>query len=340
MPLPKPRKGESHDDFMGRCMNDDAMQEEYPDQKQRYAVCETQWDDRSMKNTNENAIETRVLPAEDVELRVERDQDGNPTKITGYAARFNKDSVDFGGFIERIKPGAFTNTLKTSDVRALVNHDPNLLLGRTKSETLSLVENKRGLKFSVDLPDNTAARDAAESIKRRDMDGCSFSFRIVGEEWHEGKDGEPDVRTLLEVDPLYDVGPVTYPAYPDTSVAVRSFDAWKASRSQDDGAKPDSLFSPAGAVAIAECTREIVDDLVRVEQARREANDTAEDEAAEEEPAAEESEAPPTTEDPTEEIDIEAAAKERLAAADAATKATNRLIADLICNPKSVNDSN
>ena len=185
-------------------------------------------------------IERRVLPTEDVELRVVRDDHGDPTTITGYAAVFNRDSVDLGGFIEQVRPGAFTNTLKTSDVRGLVNHDSNLLLGRTKSGTLHLTEDKRGLKFSIDLADTQAARDAAESISRGDIDGCSFSFQVVAEEWRAGEDGEPDMRALVEVDPLFDVGPVTFPAYPDTTVAARSLDAWRETRTDGDKAAKES----------------------------------------------------------------------------------------------------
>ena len=247
-------------------------------------------------------IERRVLPTEDVELRVERDSEGKPTKITGYAAVFNKNSVNFGGLVEQIKPGAFANTLKSSDVRALVNHDSNLLLGRTKSGTLRMTENSKGLKFEVDLPNNNAARDAAESIDRGDMDGCSFAFRIVADEWREGKDGDPDLRTVVEVDPLFDVGPVTYPAYPDTSVAVRSHEQWKETRANDGV---------------------VVGEAGEITPESNEGPGPAKDEREGKEPEEKESPA---------DVDFDAAAKARIAAAHEATKSINRLIADLHCN--------
>lgn len=240
MPLLTPDVNETKAQFMDRCMGDPAMNKEFPDNDQRYAVCLKQWQGESDSIKNPGKIELRVLPTDDVELRVERAADDKPAKLTGYAARFNKDSLDLGGFVERIRPGAFTKTIGTSDVRALVNHDENLLLGRTKSGTLRLVENERGLKFEIDLPDTQTAKDTAASIERGDMDGCSFSFRTITDEWHKGKDGQPDTRTLIEIDPLYDVGPVTYPAYPDTSVAVRSFDVWKTT-TLPAPKKPDPL---------------------------------------------------------------------------------------------------
>ncbi len=198
--------------------------------------------------------ERRVLPMADIELRVVDDEDGRPSKIEGYAAVYNRDSLDLGGFIERIRPGAFTNALSESDVRALVNHDSNLLLGRTASGTLHLTETKRGLKFSVDLADTQAARDAATNIKRGDMDGSSFAFSVEEDAWSI-KDGK-DFREIVEFKRIFDVGPVTYPAYPDTTVAARSLDAWREQRDTEiDGADhedaddtPDADAEAAAAV--------------------------------------------------------------------------------------------
>jgi len=180
-----------------------------------------------MAEKNEQNTERRVVVSEDVELRIESDGDG-PGTMTGYAARFNKDSVDLGGFIERIKQGAFTDALKDADVRGLKNHDPNLLLGRTTAGTLKLEENGIGLKFKLSLPNTTAGRDVAEEVKRGDITGCSFSFRLAkegGDEWHE-KDGLIK-RTIHKIAKIFDVGPVAFPAYPDTTVAVRSLDEFR-----------------------------------------------------------------------------------------------------------------
>lgn len=219
MPLPKPKKDESHDDFIDRCMSDDVMKSEYEDNDQRLAVCQTQWDNsRSMPD----GIERRIVPIEDMELRV---TDGDNPKIVGYAAKFNKWSQDLGGFTEKIRKGAFDKVLK-NDVRALKNHDPNLLLGRTTSGTLKLTTNSVGLHFDIDPPNTSNGRDTMEEIRRKDITGCSFSFITEEEDWKYYEDKPPE-RTIVKVGQLFDVGPVTYPAYPDTTVAVRSLDAFR-----------------------------------------------------------------------------------------------------------------
>jgi len=220
MPMPKPKKDESHDDFMDRCMGDAAMIEEYEDEKQRYAVCQSQWDNSRKYPVG---IERRVVPVEDVELRV---TDDDEPKITGYAAKFNKCSVDLGGFTERIKKGAFDEALEKSDIRCLKNHDPNLLLGRTTSGTLRLSINSVGLNFENDMPNTTTGKDTVEEIRRRDITGCSFSFTTLEDDWKYNEDGTVQ-RTIIKVGELFDVGPVTYPAYPDTTVAARSLDIFK-----------------------------------------------------------------------------------------------------------------
>lgn len=228
MPLPKPKKNEKHDDFMSRCMANETMLTEYPDQKQRYAVCESQWEDKDKKKSAP-VREVRIVPAGQVELRIVR-EDGKPSKLEGYAAVFDKLSVDLGFFApiyEKIAPGAFKNCLKGTDTRCLFNHDANFILGRTKSGTLRLHEDRKGLHFSNDLPDTQQARDVAASIERGDIDGCSFAFTVKADEWRKGDEDEPDIRTLIEIDELFDVGPVVYPAYSDTSVAARSYQEWR-----------------------------------------------------------------------------------------------------------------
>ena len=160
------------------------------------------------------------------ELRVSR-ADDKPDKIKGYAARFNTLSEDLGGFREKIDPGAFSKSLAGgADVRALVNHDPNLVLGRNTAGTLNITENKTGLKVAITPPDTQAGRDITTSIERGDIDGMSFGFRTITDKWERVDDEE--IRTLKEVE-LHDVSAVTYPAYADTSVAVRSLDAHKES---------------------------------------------------------------------------------------------------------------
>jgi len=142
---------------------------------------------------------------------------GEGRKISGHAAVFNKLSEDLGGFREKIAPGAFASTITAADVRALFNHDPNYVLGRTKSGTLSLTEDAKGLAITIDPPETQWANDLIESVKRGDISQMSFGFRAVADEWDDSK----KVRTLKEVE-LFDVSIVTYPAYPQTDVKIRS----------------------------------------------------------------------------------------------------------------------
>jgi len=170
----------------------------------------------------ETERETRSLPV--AELRV--DGEGKERKISGYASVFNKDSLPlgFGSFVERIAPGAFTDVLAsdTLDVRALVNHDPSQVIGRSTAGTLDLSENKRGLKVSITPPDTQLARDLMVSIERRDIDQMSFGFRVGEEEWEFSENPDKmDKRTITQVAELLDVSVVAFGAYPDTSVGVR-----------------------------------------------------------------------------------------------------------------------
>ena len=166
-------------------------------------------------------LEKRFIPVEDSEIRVEGDD--KERKITGYAAVFNRKSEDLGGFVEIIRAGAFRRAINGADVRALFNHDSNYVIGRTTSGTLTLEENQKGLKFTAIPPDTQWARDLLKSIERGDISQCSFSFRVAneGEKWTESKDG-PALREITEFEYICDVGPVTFPAYPQTSVQARS----------------------------------------------------------------------------------------------------------------------
>ena len=160
-----------------------------------------------------------------VELRTDSEAGSTP-KIRGIAAMFNCMSEDLGGFREQISPGAFKSALGNSDVRALFNHDPNMILGRSASGTLRLSESDQGLEFEVDPPDTTYARDLMESMKRGDISQCSFGFSVDngGDTWQRDEAGQW-TRTIHVVSRLYDVSPVTYPAYTDTSCAMRSLES-------------------------------------------------------------------------------------------------------------------
>jgi HK97 family phage prohead protease len=141
--------------------------------------------------------------------------------IRGYAAMFGKKSDDLGGFIEIIEPGFFDGVLN-DDVRALKNHDANLILGRTTSGTLRIGVDTNGLWYEYDDPETTYSKDLARSIERRDITQSSFAFTVAKEDWKE--EAGVSIRILKKAGKLVDVSPVTYPAYPDTTVAKRHLD--------------------------------------------------------------------------------------------------------------------
>ena len=214
MPLPKPKDGESEDDFIARCMSNETMKKDYTDNDQRLAVCFNQWkkkDESNMITGMSNIEERHYSP--DTELRVNDNEEGG---ITGYAAVFGRYSEDLGWFKEKIAEGAFTKTIEENDIRALINHDPNMIIGRTKNKTLKLWEDEKGLGYDVKLPETTYANDLRESIRRKDITQNSFGFSTIRDEWSQ--DGKR--RTLIEVK-LFDVSPVTFPAYKQTSVKLR-----------------------------------------------------------------------------------------------------------------------
>ena len=143
-------------------------------------------------------------------------------KLVGYAAVFNAPSHDLGGFREIVAPGAFKRTLADSaSVTALYNHNADQVLGRVGSGTLRLEEDDTGLRFELDLPDTSYARDLSALVQRGDVAGCSFAFntRPGGEQWEE-INGET-IRTLTALD-LGEITITAQPAYPDTSVAKRN----------------------------------------------------------------------------------------------------------------------
>jgi HK97 family phage prohead protease len=162
-----------------------------------------------------------------------RQVDGKDTRVlVGNAAVFNRNSEKLGFFIERILPGAFDQVVN-DDVRALFNHDPNLILGRNKAGTLRMNITDEGLAYEIDLPDTQTARDLAHSIERGDVSQSSFAFQVGEDRWIN--EGDDEVREIVKVNRLFDVSPVTYPAYPDTSVAKRSYEQWQ----QEHTPKPD-----------------------------------------------------------------------------------------------------
>lgn len=151
------------------------------------------------------------------EIRTE----GDSIQFTGHAAVFDRLSADLGGFRERIKRGAFRKALDADqDVRFLVNHDANLLLARTKSGTMELREDPKGLRVYAELAPTSYAQDLRVLVKRGDLSQMSFGFTVESDTWTD-KDGEV-TRTINSFDRLVDVSVVTFPAYSQTDASVRS----------------------------------------------------------------------------------------------------------------------
>ncbi len=166
-----------------------------------------------------------------VEIRSEGEGDDAGKIISGYAAVFNSRSSNLGGFVEVIEPGAFDDVLD-DDVRGLFNHDNSLILGRSTAKTLRLSVDSKGLKYDIDAPNTQVGRDLLVSIDRGDITESSFAFRVEDDAWSEDDDGMI-VRTIRKFRKLFDVSPVTYPAYSDATVALRGLDLFLESDAEN-----------------------------------------------------------------------------------------------------------
>lgn len=180
-------------------------------------------------------LERRVFRGE---IRLS-EPDGGAIKLGGYIAKHNVPSEDLGGFVETIAPGAFHETIGRDDIRALWNHNSDFVLGRLSAGTLTLTEDETGLAFENTPPDTAWVKDKVVSIRRGDVTGCSFGFYTDEDEWHTDKDGRT-TRTLKKVT-LVEVSPgVTFPAYPQTDVAVRSLKTWQKNQVPGVSEDPDA----------------------------------------------------------------------------------------------------
>jgi HK97 family phage prohead protease len=208
-------------------------------------------------------IERRSLAIDEVEsavplLTVEsRSEDGAEREwVVGYAAKFGVLSLDLGDFVERIDPGAFSivaerrGRRRPLETRALWNHDPNFPLARYPG-TLRMNVDEIGLRYEFPVPDTTYGRDIASNIRAGIVKGSSFSFTVPGggETWSQ-EDGR-SVRTITAIDSLLDVGPVTFPAYPDADVKVaqRSYDAWRSASADVQRRQIDRVLQARGKAA-------------------------------------------------------------------------------------------
>lgn len=165
-------------------------------------------------------------------VEIRQADDGKAT-LVGLAAVFESLSENLGGFREQIMPGAFDDA-DMSDVRGLFNHDANFVLGRTTSDTLELEITKKGLRFEIDLPDTQTIRDLVLSpIQRGDVDQSSFGFQVApgGSSFDEDEEGRL-IRTITKFLRIFDVSPVTFPAFQDTAVSEASFRSFTDARDE------------------------------------------------------------------------------------------------------------
>jgi HK97 family phage prohead protease len=157
-------------------------------------------------------------------------------KVEGYASVFNSRSKDLGGFTEIIDPAAFNGVIERSDVLALLNHDQDrgvLARSRKGVGSLTLTVDERGLHYSFDAPNTALGNELVEGLKRGDISTSSFAFTVAGERWDKDEDGRY-VRTITQIDKLYDVSPVYNEAYEDTSVALRSLEQVRAEEPKEE----------------------------------------------------------------------------------------------------------
>jgi len=165
-----------------------------------------------------NEIERRAY-ANGVEVRATE----KGATLRGYAARFGS-VYDMGWFTEEVGRDAFKNA-DMSDVRVLFNHDPNQILGRTKSGTARVGVDEKGLWYEVELP--KSADSLREAVERGDIDQSSWGFFLKKDSWEKREGTDKQHRVLLDVEMVFDASPVTFPANPDTTVAKRSLEAYQ-----------------------------------------------------------------------------------------------------------------
>jgi len=215
MPLLKPNDGETKKEFIDRCMADDTMQEEFPDESQRYAVCLAQWDERAARPQREiRMAELRAIePAGDVnEMIVE----GRAIVYDSPTIMYEIDNIKYYEVIQR-------GALESADLRDVpfkYNHsDSVMVMARTRNKTLELIPDEQGLLVRAKLANTTAGRDLYELIRRGDIDKMSFAFTVAEQSY----DKETRTRKIIRIKRIWDVSAVDTPAYQDTYISARNY---------------------------------------------------------------------------------------------------------------------
>ena len=175
----------------------------------------------------------------DVETRIDSTNDKDV--VVGHAAVFNSLSEDLGGFREMIMPGAFDDVLD-NDTRAYFNHDPNYLLGRVSAGTLRLSVDEKGLRYELDIPQTTAGNDLKENLRNGNITQSSFAFTLPenGDTWERTEEGQ-DIRKINKIGRLFDVSPVSLPAYPEASNLALAHRSLKKHKENNNTANENEL---------------------------------------------------------------------------------------------------
>lgn len=183
-----------------------------------------------------NDLEHRTMQMSGMKIR----EENGKRRLEGYFAVFDQPYEVYPGWIETIAPGAFSRALTSGqDVKVLWNHNPDIVLGSTGNKTADLREDQRGLFGGTDINEQDQdAKNAYARVDRGDVNGCSFGFEIsrMEESWDE--DGTYHTR-ILEVSPLYEVSPCTFPAYAQTSITSRAQEQLEAAREKLENARKE-----------------------------------------------------------------------------------------------------
>lgn len=219
MPIPKPKDGETQDEFMKRCMSDETMISEFPDEKQRYAVCMTQFEEGGERKLKTAKKEIRLA-----EIRALEPEQGQEEMIVeGRAIVYDSPAlmyeIDGLKYYEVIARGALDGA-DLKDVPFKYNHsDAIMVMARTRNKTLELIPDDQGLLIRAKLANTTAGRDLYELIRRGDIDKMSFAFSVAEDSY----DRDTRTRKIIKFKRIWDVSAVDTPAYDQTYIAARSY---------------------------------------------------------------------------------------------------------------------
>lgn len=221
MPLPVPNEGENQEEFIQRCMMNETMNEEFPDEKQRYAVCLKQFEKGGDRELEQTKKERRLM-----EIRAVQEPEQKEMIVEGYAIRFDEPATfEIGG--EEFREVIDKRALDKADMRDVpfkYNHSDNvMIMARTRNKTLELIKDEKGLFIRAKLAGTTSGHDLYTLIKRGDIDKMSFAFTVDYENDGDEYDRKTRTRTIKRIKKIWDVAAVDTPAYDTTSISARSF---------------------------------------------------------------------------------------------------------------------